>query len=64
MLKEYLGDGVYAEIENGMVKMTTEDGISVTNIIYLEPAVYEALKRYVSRVKAAHRVASGMIKGA
>jgi hypothetical protein len=43
--KQYLGDGVYVAIEYGMVKLTTEDGISVTNTIYMEPAVVEALER-------------------
>lgn len=34
--KEYLGDGVYAEIdEDAGIKLTTEDGINVTNTIYL-----------------------------
>jgi hypothetical protein len=50
--KEYLGDGVYADVERGMVKLTTEDGISVTNIIYLEPEVIEALERYLAQVRA------------
>jgi hypothetical protein len=42
--KTYLGDGVYGEWEDGtMVKLTTEDGISATNTIFLEPEVMEAL---------------------
>jgi hypothetical protein len=48
--KRYLGDGVYADIDRGMVKLTTEDGISVINIIYLEPEVIDALMRYVTTV--------------
>ena len=47
--KEYLGDGVYADIENGMLKLTTEDGIRATNTIYLESVVYAALVRYVDK---------------
>lgn len=43
--KEYLGDGVYVEIERGMVLLTT-DG----NRIYLEQQVYDALARYVARL--------------
>ena len=46
-MKTYLGDGVYADVERGMLKLTTEDGVSVTNTIYLEPAVLGALYRYV-----------------
>lgn len=48
MSKEYLGDGVYVEIDNAwMVKLTTEDGIQATNTIYLEPEVLGALKRWL-----------------
>ena len=45
--KRYLGDAVYAENVNGMVKLTTEDGISATNTIYLEPEVVTALFDFV-----------------
>jgi hypothetical protein len=38
-LKTYLGDGVYAEIGHGELILTTENGISVTNRIVLEPEV-------------------------
>ena len=34
-MKQYIGDSVYADIENGMIKLTTENG-------------FEALNRYVS----------------
>jgi len=37
--KQYLGDSVYAQTEGGMVLLTTEDGLRVTNRIYLEPEV-------------------------
>ena len=49
MTKEYLGDAVYVEQRDGMLKLTTEDGISTTNTIYLEPEVYAALVAYVQR---------------
>lgn len=48
--KEYLGDGVYIAVENGMFKLTTEDGIRATNTIFLEPEVYKALARYAGRL--------------
>lgn len=55
MKKVYLGDGVYVEIERGMLKLTTEDGLQTTNTIYLEPAVFNALQRYVeAAVKETH----------
>ena len=50
MRKEYLGDGVYAEFETRMIKLTTEDGIRATNCIYLEPEVYRALERYAEQI--------------
>ena len=52
--KEYLGDGVYVEVENGGLALTTENGIEVTNTIFLEVEVYRALMNYFERaVKAA-----------
>ena len=48
-MKEYLGDGVYADIEDEMIVLTTENGLSVTNTIYLEPTVWLALKEFVQR---------------
>jgi len=49
-LKQYLGDSVYADLEHGMVKLTTENGHQTdpSNTIYLEPEVLEALTRYVA----------------
>ena len=49
--KAYLGDSVYVDIENGMLKLTTENGVGpASNTIYLEPDVFEALSRYVKEV--------------
>ena len=45
MDKEYLGDGVYLQIEDDILKLTTENGYSATNTIYLEPDIYDRLKR-------------------
>ena len=49
MMKEYIGDGVYVDIEAGMIRLTTEDEIRVTNVIYLEPDVFSMLLAYVKR---------------
>jgi len=47
--KIYLGDGVYAQLENGMMKLTTT---TPDNTIYLEPEVLDALiNRYQSLVQ-------------
>lgn len=55
MSKTYLGDSVYAEIESGMVKLTTENGDGPpSNTIYLEVSVFDSLAAFVDR----HRVPS------
>lgn len=45
--KEYLGDSVYVAYEDGMFKLTTENGIGPSNEIYLEWQTYKALAEYV-----------------
>jgi hypothetical protein len=52
-LKQYLGDSVYADIEHGMVKLTTENGLpsDPSNTILLEPEIVVALNRYILWVK-------------
>ena len=47
--KSYLGDGVYVDIDEFVksIILTTENGISTTNTIYLEDQVVEALIRYL-----------------
>lgn len=49
-MREYLGDGVYADTDGFAVILTTENGVETTNSIYLEPTVLEALARYVKRL--------------
>ena len=44
--KTYLGDAVYADFDGWNVVLTTEDGFSITNTIYLEPPVLDALADY------------------
>lgn len=48
--KQYLGDSVYAEIENGMLKLTTDNGRGPSNVIYLEDYVIVALGEYLQRI--------------
>ena len=51
--KRYLGDSVYAEIEDGMIKLTTDNGAGLSDTIYLEPDVYRALDEYYHDAVAA-----------
>ena len=51
MRKWYLGDGVYVDVDERGVVLTTENGIAVTNTIVLEPEVWTALHRYVEQLE-------------
>jgi hypothetical protein len=53
MSKTYLGDSVYADTDSGMIKLTTENGVEVTNTIFLEPEVYNSLVAWVEYGKKA-----------
>jgi hypothetical protein len=44
--RQYLGDGLYADFDGTQIVLTAEDGIRAANTVYLEPSVYEALKRW------------------
>ena len=52
MDKEYLGDSVYAEIEQGMLKLTTDNGgaMGPSNTIYLEMPIFRKVVDYVQRL--------------
>lgn len=49
--RTYLGDSIYVAIENGMLKLTTENGMGANNTIYIEQEVYEALIEYVNNLQ-------------
>lgn len=46
--KIYLGDAVYAKVSEGVLVLTTEDGIRATNTIILEPETLAALLQYIT----------------
>ena len=54
MKKHYLGDGVYVEFENDLIKLTTENGIEITNTIYLGTFEYSALLKWVESLGITH----------
>ena len=54
--KIYLGDGVYVNYDGYCLCLTTENGISVTNTIVLEPKAYNALVSYVDLLDRRRRL--------
>ncbi len=46
----YLGDSVYVVIENGMIKLFTDNGYGPRDVIYLEGEVWEMLKVWVENI--------------
>jgi len=52
MNKLYLGDAVYVELDDeDCVVLTTEDGVSVTNRIVLEPEVARELENVLAGLR-------------
>ena len=49
--RRYIGDGVYVGHNGWAVVLTTENGISTTNEIVLEPEVIQALIAWWDAVK-------------
>jgi len=50
--KDYLGDGVYADFDGWSIVLTTENGYSTSNTIYLDPCVIRALRDYLDRINS------------
>lgn len=51
MNKVYLGDGVYVTFDGYRLVLTTEDGISTTNTIYLDSNVFTSLLAYETKLR-------------
>lgn len=51
MDKVYLGDGCYVSFDGYALELTTSNGIKITNRIFLEPEIWDALNRFVARLK-------------
>lgn len=43
--QQYLGDGLYAEFDGYMLKLKAN--IPTTDVVYLEPSVWNALKQFM-----------------
>ena len=50
MNKEYIGDGVYIHYNGEVFVLTTENGISTSNIIIIEFQEMNNIQNYVKRV--------------
>ena len=48
--RQYLGDAVYIDYDGTDLILTTEDGVEESNRIILEPAVIDALERYLKNL--------------
>ena len=46
----YLGDGVYAAFDGFQIRLWTTDGISETNVIFLDPEVQVELVRFIEKI--------------
>lgn len=49
--KEYLGDGAYVDFDGYSIILTTEDGISTTNSVVLEPGPLKIFEDWVERLR-------------
>lgn len=49
--RTYIGDGVFVHYDGYALVLTTENGFAATNTIVMEPAVWEALVRYVNHLE-------------
>jgi hypothetical protein len=51
--KIYLGDSVYAELDDGMIKLTTNNGFpdDPRNIIYMEENIFNNLVNWVKKLQ-------------
>jgi hypothetical protein len=47
--KEHLGNGVYAEITENHLVLTTENDRGITNTIFIKQEVWIALKNFLKR---------------
>jgi len=56
MKKTYLGDGLYASFDGYGIQLTAENGIEISDRVYVEPQVYEALIQFARSINTEHNV--------
>lgn len=56
----YLGDGVYADFQNGQVMIWVSDGVTHSNVIFLESQVFANLMIFGHRMYAPPEVANDL----
>jgi hypothetical protein len=49
--RTYLGDGVYALFDGLSIVLTTENGVSVTNTVVLDPQVLVNFELWLKRLR-------------
>ncbi len=55
MMQTYLGDGLYAELDNsGQVRLFTTDGYETVNEVFLEPELIWAFEIFIERLRATY----------
>ena len=62
-IKEYIGNGVYAEYTPYEVVLTTENGLEVTNRIVLEAEVLDRLNEFLKRQFLVNNLSRGNKNG-
>lgn len=51
LAKEYLGDSVYIQIDSvGRIVLTTEDGLSISNTIYIDQTIMRGILDYLEKL--------------
>ena len=56
-MKTYLGGGVYAEYDTSAehIILTAEDGVRVTNVIYMNRMVEQIFMEFIKKINADER---------
>lgn len=49
--KGYLGDGAYVDFDGYSIVLTTEDGISTTNAVVLDPGPLKQFEEWLERLR-------------